>query len=79
MKILIDVPKETVDQLQTLAERRRTSRAEVVRQAVARYVEMNQVAVAEDSAFGMWKGKRQDSLTMEDKIRSEWGARERRS
>jgi len=79
MKILIDVPKETVDQLQSLAQRRRTSRAEVLRQAVARYVEMNQVALAEDSAFGMWKGKRQSSLAMEDKIRSEWVAHERRS
>jgi predicted DNA-binding protein len=79
MKILIDVPKETVNQLQALAKRRRTSRAEVVRQAVARYVEMNQVAVEEDLVFGMWKGKRQDSLAIEDKIRSEWGAHERRS
>ncbi len=79
MKILIDVPKETVNQLQALAKRRRTSRAEVVRQAVARYVEMHQIAVEEDSVFGIWKGKRQDSLAMEDKIRSEWGAHERRS
>lgn len=79
MKILIDVPKETVNQLQALAKRRRTSRAEVVRQAVARYVEMHQISVEEDSVFGIWKGKRQDSLAMEDKIRSEWGAHERRS
>ena len=78
MRILIDVPKNTVAKLQKLAKRQNSSRAELVRQAVDRYLEAHQEQFDESAAFGIWKTKKQDALVIEDKLRSEWGAHERR-
>lgn len=78
MRILIDVQKETVTKLQALAKLRRTSRAELVRQAIEHYLERHQEQADTSPAFGIWKTKTQDALVIEDKIRSEWGVHERR-
>ncbi len=79
MRILIDVPKETVTKLQMLAKRQHTSRADLVRQAVERYLETHQEQLEDTSVFGIWKTKTQDALVIEDTLRSEWGIHERRS
>jgi len=79
MRILIDVPKETVTKLQTLAKRQHTSRADLVRQAVERYLEAHHEPLDDSPAFGIWKTETQDALVIEDTLRSEWGTHERRS
>ena len=72
MRTIIDLPDSQLAALRELEQRKKVSRAELIRQAVAQYV----VRHAETgSAFGAWKtaGRRPaDGLARQRIIRAEW-------
>ena len=71
MRTLIDLPEETMTQLNRLSKERRVSRAHLVRCAVSDYLRQQN----EDSwaaAFGMWAGRNIDALEYQDQMRREW-------
>lgn len=78
MRTIIDLTLEQVAQLKEVAERDGISRAEAVRRAIdvayAR-VTTDGARQARDAAFGLWKGRRIDSLRYVDRLRDEWEAR----
>lgn len=70
MRMLVDLPETELEQLNELSRTRRVSRAELIRQAVAGYLEQNKVGI--EASFGMWKKKAVDGVAYQDKLRSEW-------
>jgi lipase chaperone LimK len=75
MRTIIDLTVEQVARLREVAERDGISRAEAVRRAIdVAYagVTTDGARQARDAAFGMWKGRRIDSLRYVDRLRDEW-------
>ena len=72
MRTIIDLPDRQLEALERISKRRKLSRAELIRQAVDRYlIENAPDAVA---AFGLWKQARfgEDGLAYERRLRREW-------
>jgi hypothetical protein len=70
MRTLVDLPQRELEQLTALSRSRKTSRAELIRQAVAGYLAQNKAGV-EDS-FGLWKDRGVDGLAYQELLRDEW-------
>jgi hypothetical protein len=75
MRTIIDLPESQLAALRELENRKKLSRAELIRQAVAQYV----VHHAEtEVAFGAWKTPKRrpvDALAVQKKLRAEWDDR----
>ena len=71
MRTLVDIPSNDLEALDQLGQRRRESRAKLIREAVSDYLARNRgPAFAE--AFGLWSDQAVDGLEYQRKIRSEW-------
>ena len=72
MRTIIELPDKQLEALTRLSQSRKVSRAEIIRQAVDGYLQMNSPAM--EDAFGAWrgKGKRRDGLALQIKLRKEW-------
>lgn len=71
MRTIIDLPQEQIDALDRLRGNER-SRAAVIREAVALYLERRTSNLADLPAFGIWSDRQIDSLAYEEALRSEW-------
>ena len=71
MRALVDLEQDQIRKLDQMAKAQRRSRAALIREAVANYVEKGKRATAAD-AFGLWRGRPIDGLTFQEKARSEW-------
>jgi metal-responsive CopG/Arc/MetJ family transcriptional regulator len=69
-RILVDIPQKYLDELGAIARVEKLPRAEIIRRAIANYVEQNRPATAD--AFGIWKDRQVDGLDYQEAIRSEW-------
>lgn len=69
MKTLVDIPDDLIAELAHIGKLKKTTRAELVRQAIYSYVKLNKPAEAD--AFGLW-GCKEDGLQYQEKMRSEW-------
>ncbi len=70
MRTLVDLPEAELEQLNALSRERRVSRAELIRQAVAGYLEQNRTGLEE--TFGLWKKKTVDGVRYQERLRGEW-------
>ena len=72
MRTIIERPDKQLAALTRLSQSRKVSRAEIIRQAVDGYLQMN--APSLEDAFGIWrgKGKPRDGLALQRKLRGEW-------
>ena len=70
-KILIDIPQEAIKSLDDIAERKKLSRAEVIRRAI-------EIAIHAESssgfkqAFGAWSHRKSSGIDLQRKLRKEW-------
>lgn len=71
VRTLVDIPDDDLKALGRLGQRRRVSRANVIRQAVREYLARNS-ADPTDEAFGLWGGASGDGLKLQLRLRSEW-------
>lgn len=71
MRTLVDLEEENIRALDQLAARRKRSRAALIREAVADYLERNAVGEAGE-AFGLWENRKVDGLDYQERLRSEW-------
>lgn len=72
MRTIIDLPESQLAALRELETRKKVSRAELIRQAVAQYVVRH---TESGDAFGAWKAtphRPADGLTVQKKLRAEW-------
>ncbi|RDH41719.1 CopG family transcriptional regulator [Zooshikella ganghwensis] len=72
MRTLVDIPDNQIDDLAKICEAEDISRAELIRQAIADFVEKKKRV--EVNAFGLWAkaDKPVDGLTYQEQIRDEW-------
>ena len=72
MRTLVDIPDEQIEDLAVICEAKKVSRAEVIRQAIASYIDTNKRVPVD--AFGLWKAHpdRLDGLAYQEQARSEW-------
>lgn len=71
MRILIDLDETQISELDQLARERKVSRAALMREAVADFLEKNIRDDAEE-AFGLWAERNEDGLAFQERVRSEW-------
>ena len=74
MRTLVDLPQEYIDALAELGERVGSSRAALVREAVAEYLNKRQPRSLDES-FGLWRtqaGEPEDGVVYQDRLRAEW-------
>lgn len=70
MRILVDIPDRQIKALMALCEVERLSRAELIRRAIAAYLEKKKPVEAD--AFGLWKANKTDGMAYQEQVRSEW-------
>lgn len=78
MRTIVDLPDDDVKALDMLAKRKDESRAELVRRAVANYLEQeNKPHPMKNDIFGtMGDVFTEDALVIEQRLRGEWDERE---
>ena len=75
MRTIVDIPKDSIDALGSICEKKHISRAEAIRRAVSEFIEQQRClsnVADENKAFGIWSHKQVNALEYEDNIRSEW-------
>lgn len=70
MRTLVDIPDKQIRDLTAICEAEKVSRAELIRQAIAAYLERKKPVAVE--AFGLWKDRKVDGLAYQEQVRSEW-------
>ena len=71
MRALVDMEDKHIRELDRLAEKQNRSRAALIREAIAGYLQTQAQDTAEN-AFGLWGKKQIDGLAYQAKIRGEW-------
>jgi predicted transcriptional regulator len=71
MRILADLEEAQIEALDQLAARSKTSRAALIREAIAAFLGARREQNSAD-AFGLWGERTVDGLAYERKVRSEW-------
>ena len=71
MRTLVDIPDEDLTLLNRLSKIESKPRAELVRQAIARFLEPYRRS-EQHSAFGLWSGRAVDGVEYQRKLRGEW-------
>ena len=71
MRTIVDLPEEQIQVLKQLSKQSRLSRAELMRRAVAEYLQHHHSDQAED-AFGIWRHQARDGLNYQSRLRDEW-------
>jgi len=66
-----DIEEKQIRELDRLAKHQKRSRASVIREAVADYLD-RKAADTDKDAFGLWGQRKIDGLAYQDKIRGEW-------
>ncbi|HJD67703.1 MAG TPA: ribbon-helix-helix domain-containing protein [Rickettsia endosymbiont of Bembidion lapponicum] len=73
MRTVIDIPDTQIKILDQLSKKKKISRAQIVRQALTDYIADNtKNNKSYESAFGIWKDMKLDSLEYQAKLRDEW-------
>ncbi len=70
MRTLVDIPDRQIEELNRISQTEKVSRAEIIRQAVAAFIEMKKPDTVE--AFCLWKEHEVDGLAYQEQQRSEW-------
>lgn len=70
MRALVDIPDRQLKDLAAICALYNLSRAEVIRQAIAAFIELKKPQPVE--AFGLWKNQPVDGLIYQEQVRSEW-------
>lgn len=72
MPTMIELTEPQAKSLSVLAEHGHRSLSELVEQAVSDYLNRHLPAQEGDAAFGLWRQKREDGVTYQERLRSEW-------
>jgi metal-responsive CopG/Arc/MetJ family transcriptional regulator len=70
MRTLVDIPNRQIEDLALICAAEKKTRAEVIRQAIAEYIEEHKPTP--EGAFGLWRERKVDGLAYQEQARSEW-------
>jgi len=76
MRTIIELPADQVASLDEWCRHEGVSRAEAIRRAVAEHLRKHPAGGAK-RAFGIWRDIPEDGLAYQERLRSEWDARDR--
>lgn len=71
MRTIIELPDKQLELLAQFAADEKISRAELIRRAVADYLQ-RYVKPNDETAFGLWAQQPEDGLSYQERIRKEW-------
>jgi len=71
MRTIVDLPDEQIEALKLLSDTIHSSRAELVRRAIDEYLARH-LPEQDDGAFGLWKNRKTDGVTYQERARDEW-------
>ncbi len=71
MRTLVDIPEKQIKALDKISQRRKSSRAAIIREAIDSFVKSER-DTSKDDAFGLWSDRKIDGLEYQRKLRSEW-------
>ncbi|MFV2058106.1 MAG: CopG family transcriptional regulator [Thiohalomonadales bacterium] len=71
MRTIVELPEQQIEALKALSEKEGLSRAELMRRAVAAYLQLHQPDNGE-AAFGLWKKRVENGLHYQKRLRKEW-------
>jgi hypothetical protein len=74
MRTIVDLNRNQLDALADVCRRKHISRAEAIRRAVDALLQ-NELAPSPDLGFGAWEARKEDSVEIIEKLRSEWDRR----
>ena len=72
MRTIIDLPADQLEALDGICRREQISRAEAIRRGVALLIREGG-NLSPRAAFGLWKGRAEDGLAYQQRLRQEWG------
>jgi metal-responsive CopG/Arc/MetJ family transcriptional regulator len=76
MRVLVDIPQQQLDGLAILAQQHALARTELVRQAIAEYLQRHPPIITPimEQAFGLWQHRDDigDGVDYQNKLRDEW-------
>lgn len=73
MRTIVDIPEDQIEALDRLRGPRKVSRSALIRAAVKVYLREHDTPGLKDlPGFGSWKGKGEDGLDYQRKVREEW-------
>ncbi|TXH77547.1 MAG: ribbon-helix-helix protein, CopG family [Thiothrix sp.] len=72
MRTIIEIPDFQLEQLARFASESNISRAELIRRAVADYLQRYANPKEDNVAFGLWASKAEDGLAYQERLRGEW-------
>ena len=73
MRTIVDIPDAQIKILDNLSKKKKLSRAKIIRQALTNYItNCTKSQKGYESAFGLWKDKKIDSVVYQQKLRGEW-------
>jgi hypothetical protein len=70
MRITIEIPDEQAIPLADVFRRAEISRSEAIRRAIGLFLHQN--VADEYAAFGLWKGRGNDGVHYQQRLREEW-------
>lgn len=71
MRTIVDLPDDQVELLKQLSKQSHLSRAELVRRAIAEYLQRRPPGQGE-VAFGIWRDAPRDGIDYQRSLREEW-------
>jgi metal-responsive CopG/Arc/MetJ family transcriptional regulator len=71
MRAIIDIPDAQLGPLAEECEKEDISRAELIRRAIAQYLEQRKRRG--NDVFGLWRGRGHDGVEYQRSLRAEWG------
>jgi predicted transcriptional regulator len=70
MRVSVDLRVDEARRLDELSRARKTSRAHLIRLAVAEFLARNSAAMKD--SLGLWKDRGEDGAAYQDRLRAEW-------
>ena len=71
-RALVGISDKDLEELDNLSASQHVSRSELIRQAIAMYLDKFKAADKADEAFGLWQAKNLDGLVYQTRLREEW-------
>ena len=72
MRTTIDIPKDMLDELESIRTRQKCSRAFLIREAIQSFLKKQPNKSNFDEAFGAWKEREVDGVDYQNEWRREW-------
>ena len=72
VRTIIDIPKDMLDELDSIRTRQKCSRASLIRKAIQSFLKKQPNKSNFDEAFGAWKEREADGVDYQNELPGEW-------